>query len=464
MAGRPMESFDECVAWFASGARDRASFRVGTEHECLAIDAEGRLLPYEGPVSIRALLEGMAERHGWQPIYESGRPIALRKDDASITLEPAGQFELSGAPLRTITETHREVERHMNALRGVGRGLGVRYVHLGMNPITALEDVPHMPKARYDHMRAWMPKVGAFGLQMMHLTCTVQANLDFADEREAMDMLRLGMLATPAMIALFANSPWRFGRSTGMASVRAHIWTDVDRARCDLGPMGFDPTATVADYACWLADVPLYFVKSRDADGREVYLPGDGVMRFSDFLAHGAHGRRPTLDDWELHVSTVFPDIRLKRYIEVRGADCVPPALLSALPALCRGLLNEPGARAEGLRLLRDGDPRLDRAALRAAACRHGLSGQSQGIRLKKWSQRLIAIAREGTRRLEAEMGADPEAHQALDRLEALARGDVEPLHARAAWRLAAEPTLLAVSGEGDWETERQAAWRPGAA
>ena len=338
MAGTPLESLAECVAWIEAGAKSRSELRLGTEHECLAFDAGGRRLEYEGRVGIRTLLERLAERHNWQPVFESGKPIALLRGGASITLEPAGQFELSGAPLVGVDDMVAELQRHQEELRDVSADLGVGFCHVGLDPVGTVATAPRMPKARYGIMRARMPRVGGHGLEMMHMTCTVQTNVDFTDGRQAMEMMRLGHLATPAMIALFANSPWRQGRPTGMASSRADIWMDVEAARCLPGAMAFDPGATVADWVDWVAAAPLYFRKTVDTTGADRYVEVPWGTTFTDFLERGIGGTWPTLDDWELHLSTVFPDMRLKRFIEVRGTDCVPAPLLPALPALVKGL------------------------------------------------------------------------------------------------------------------------------
>ena len=438
-----LESLAQCVAWIESGARARSELRIGTEHECLAIDSAGRPLNYEGEVGVRTLLERLAQRHGWRPVHESGKPIALLRDDASITLEPAGQFELSGAPLKSVTAMLAELERHTSELADVADELGVKFCYVGMNPLLRAEQAPRMPKARYDIMRARMPRVGSMGLDMMHLTCTVQVNIDFADGAEAMEMMRLGHLATPAIIALFANSPWLHGKSAAMASHRAHIWTDVEHARCQPGAMAFDPDATVADWVQWAADVPMYFRKSKGEDGEDRYDEVPWGTTFRQYLERGIDNKRPTLADWELHLSTVFPDMRLKRYIEFRAADCVPVALLPALPALTKGLFYDRTSRKAALALLEDG--RVDRAALRAAACQWGLDARLGDHHVGEQARALIALAGAGLGRLATEFGADPAADTALDQLAAIAHG-----HAEANWRrcdrlLTVRPSLLAL-------------------
>lgn len=442
-----LESEQQCVAWVLSGCRPRSAFRIGTEYERLVIDASGRPIGYEGPAGIHALFERLMQQYAWRPVLEGDRPIALERSGASISLEPAGQFELSGAPLALVDAMVAERDHHLAELDDIARELGLRYVFAGMNPIDTPQTVPYMPKKRYQHMRAWMPRVGALGLDMMHLTCTVQANLDFETPEEAMEMFRLAYLATPMLIALFANSPWRHGAPTGMASTRAWIWTDVDDARCKPGDWVFDPAATVDDYVQWAFDVPLYFVKHVGEDGVSAYLPADRPGKtFRDFLREGDRGRPPTLGDFELHMSTVFPDVRLKRYIEVRAADCVPPDLLPALPALCKGLLYDPVSRRAALGLLRDGDRRIDRAALRDAASREGLDGRIGDLAVGPLAVALVDLARCGLQRLEGEWGPDVAARDAIDAIDAIARGEREPLWRVVDRTLRTTPSLSALA------------------
>ncbi len=445
MAGAPIESLSECVAWLEDGAKTRDGLLIGTEHECLAFDSAGRKLQYDGAVGIRTLMERLAERFDWQPVYEDGRLVSLLRDAASITLEPAGQFELSGAPVKRVDDMLAELDRHIAELGDVASDLGVRFGHVGLDPLGTVEAAPRMPKARYGIMRARMPRVGGHGLQMMHLTCTVQTNVDFTDGAEAMEMMRLGHLATPAIIALFANSPWRGGRPTGMASTRADIWLDVEAARCLPGAMAFDPAATVADWVDWVADAPMYFRKGVDASGEHVYLEVPWGTTFRDFVHDGVHGVRPTLDDWELHLSTVFPDMRLKRYIEIRGADCVPAPLLPGLPALIKGLFYDVASRRAALQLLQDGDWSVDRAALRAAACKDGLDGRSNEHHVGEQARALLDLARAGLDRLRQEFGEDRAADEGLDRLQAIATGEELPAWQQTAARLQARPSLLSL-------------------
>lgn len=445
---RPMESLQECLDWVLSGQRERSQFRIGSEYERLAIGPDGQPLPYEstpGGASIHTLFDRLCERHGWRPYLEAGRPIALMRGMASISLEPAGQFELSGAPWATITEMRAELAAHLAELRDVGDDLGVRLCSVGLNPLYSVEALPKMPKGRYGVMRDIMPRVGNLGMQMMHLTCTVQANIDFSSEAEAAEMLRAGHLLSPALIALFANSPILEGKDTGYATWRAHVWTDVDNARCDVSRFCFDPDAGVRDYVEWCLDVPMYFLDATNPDGSHGYERLAQPTTFRQFFEHGVGGRRPTLVDWELHVSTVFPDVRLKRYIELRQTDVVPPEALPALPALAKGLLYDVTARKAVLDLMRDGDTRIDRAALRELSCRDALNGQGHGFDLREVAGQVLDLASQGLARLAAESGTDHDAATALEPLRAIVTGDSPPFYEQVRTRLAQGGGLLAL-------------------
>ncbi|HAN32161.1 MAG TPA: glutamate--cysteine ligase [Myxococcales bacterium] len=429
MSSEKIQSSQDCRAWIVAGSKKRQDFRVGTEFERILIDPQGSPLSYDGKLGIRAVLEELARRSGWTPITEGSAIIGLQGQNASITLEPAGQFELSGAPLRTVSEMKAELDAHLELVDAVVHDLGGRALYTGINPADRPQQAPHMPKARYGIMRQWMPKVGGRGLDMMHLTCTVQANLDFTDAQDAMELLRAGFLVTPVLIALFANSPWRYGVDTKMASSRADLWLDVDPARCDLGAMAFDPSATVDDYVNWALDVPMYFVLHKDAQGQKVYRPAERHgATFGDFMREGDRGRAATEDDWALHLSTLFPDVRLKQFIELRGADTVPPQWLPAFPMLSLALLDDPQARKQVMELLRDGDSRIDRSALRAAACKEGLDGRVASLALRELATECLKIAKTTLSRRKQSFGPDPAADQCLEILEQLVSGTRQPL------------------------------------
>lgn len=420
----PIESLDQCLQWAQSGAKPRASFKIGTEFERIAVGPDGLPLPYEGPVSIRALLRGLADRFGWEPFLEHGRPIALARGGASVSLEPAGQFELSGAVLATVEEFRRELQNHLQETAAIADPLGIRFAWVGLNPMQTALETPQMPKGRYGIMRNWMPKVGQHGLDMMHLTCTVQTNLDYESDEDAVELMRAGHLLSPVLLALFANSPWRHGKDTGMATYRGQLWRDVDPARCDTRRLAFERATTLGDHVSWIQDVPMYFLSGTDADGSVSYQGLDRRITFREFFERGIDGRRPTMADWEVHVSTVFPDIRLKKWVEIRQADVVPPEALPALPALCKGLLYDLPARRAAMAVLGDGDASIDREALRQAACRDGLAGLSGGLSVRELAVECLRLARQGLDRLAASSGTDALASSSLDILSEIVDGE----------------------------------------
>jgi len=415
----PLERFAQCVDHFALGAKPRDRFRVGVEYEKLALDGQTlRPLPYEaqgGRAGIRTLLDHLVAHFGWQPLtWEGPNLIALERGRASITLEPGGQFEMSGAPHRDLHDVQAELETHVAELSALTADYGVRFAWLGLNPVTPLREVPWMPKGRYVVMRDYLPRHGSLGLAMMKQTCTVQANLDYASEQDAMAMLRTAAAATPAVTALFANSPFHEGHETRHQSYRAHIWTDTDPDRCGIPPFFFEKTASFEDYARWALDVPMFFLY------RDGYRSlADRRVTFGQFLSSGLDGEHATLGDWELHVSTLFPEVRLKRYIELRGADCVPPRFIPALAALWKGLLCDGEARQEAFEIMPDVD-HAARLVLQDDAARLGLCADSQGRSLEDLCRALIAVSREGLRRCARVEGLGEDETRYLDPLELL--------------------------------------------
>jgi glutamate--cysteine ligase len=336
----PVESKQQLIDYLASGSKPREDWRIGTEHEKFAYDVESlRPLPYaadgEAP-SIEKLLTAMAGPD-WEPVEEAGRIIALKgTDGGSVTLEPGGQLELSGAPLETIHQTCSEVHRHLDQVRQATEAIGAGVVGLGFNPIWKRDEIPWMPKGRYKIMRDYMPKKGNLGLDMMTRTCTVQVNLDFADEADMVRKMRVGLALQPLATALFANSPFTEGKPNGYLSYRSHIWTDTDPDRSGMLPFVFEKDFGFERWVDYVLDVPMYFFLRdgvfRDAAG----------LSFRDFMAGklpGYEGERPTMSDWADHLTTVFPEVRLKKFIEMRGADGGPWGNLCALPALWVGLL-----------------------------------------------------------------------------------------------------------------------------
>jgi len=335
----PIETRDELVAWFEAGCKPKPDFRIGTEHEKFPFTVENnRPVPYEGRRSIRALLEGMQSMLGWEPIMEGSNIIGLFDvtGGGAISLEPGGQFELSGAPVETIHQTCSELMAHLAQLREVARPLGIGFLGLGFTPNWTRADIPQMPKGRYRIMTAYMPKVGALGLDMMYRTCTVQTNLDFSSEQDMVKKLRVSLALQPVGTALFANSPFTEGKLNGYLSFRSEIWRDTDADRSGMLPWVFEDGMGFERWVDYALDVPMYFVKRGDS-----YIDVAG-QSFRDLLVGklpGAPGERATISDWANHISTIFPEVRLKRYLEMRGSDSGPWSRLPALSAFWVGLL-----------------------------------------------------------------------------------------------------------------------------
>ena len=346
-----IESRAQLIESFAKGEKPRDRWRIGTEHEKFVYAVADHHAPsWEEANGIRALLEAL-QRFGWQPVEEAGKLIALTGGDGSVTLEPAGQFELSGAPLENLHQTCAETGRHLEQVKAVGAELGLGFLGLGMWPDKARTDLPVMPKGRYEIMRRHMPRVGTLGLDMMLRTCTIQTNLDYASEADMVRKFRTSLALQPLATALFANSPFTEGRPNGMLSYRSHIWSDTDPARTGMLPFVFEDGFGYERYADYMLDVPMYFAYR---DGRYVDAAG---LSFRDFL-HGElpvlPGERPRMEDWTDHLSTAFPEVRLKSFLEMRGADGGPWNRICALPALWVGLLYDDAALDAAWDLVKD--------------------------------------------------------------------------------------------------------------
>src|SRR4051812_43185056 len=350
--GPPITDKRQLVEYHASGNKPPSAWRVGTEHEKFVFrHSDLKRVPYDGPDGIRALLEGMT-RFGWKPVIEKGNIIALSNDSqCSITLEPGGQFELSGAPLETLHQTCGEVHEHLRQVREVCDELGLGMIGLGFDPTSRRDEVPWMPKGRYRIMRDYMPKKGQLGLDMMLRTCTIQVNLDYETEADMVKKFRVGLALQPLATALFANSPFTEGKPNGMLSYRSHIWSDTDPARTGMLPFVFEDGFGYDRYTEYALDVPMYFVYR---EGRYIDAAG---LNFRDFLEGRLSvlpGEKPTLDDWNDHLSTAFPEVRLKTFLEMRGADGGPWNRICALPALWVGLLYDQGALDAAWDLVKD--------------------------------------------------------------------------------------------------------------
>jgi len=391
---RHVESRGELVDYLASGCKPESNWKLGTEHEKFGYTLDDlRPLPYAGERSIHAILTGMAERYDWRPVMEGGQPIALIDDSgASITLEPGGQLELSGALLDSIHQTCTEVNTHLRQVRAVSEPLEIAFLGMGFQPKWRREDMQWMPKARYRIMREYMQKVGSLGQDMMARTCTVQVNLDFSSEADMVHKFRTSLALQPVATALFANSPFTDGQPNGYLSYRSHVWEDTDPDRTGMLPFVFDGDMGFERYTDYMLDVPMYFVY-RDGD----YIDAAG-QSFRDFLAGrlpALPGELPTLKDWEDHLTTAFPEVRLKRYLEMRGADGGPWGRLCALPALWAGLLYHQPSLDAAWDIARDWSME-ERIRLRAEVPRLGLRAEVRGRSVRDMARELIELARKG--------------------------------------------------------------------
>ncbi len=386
---RPIESTDQLVEWFASASKGDAVLGVGTEHEKLGFNAETLApLAYEGESGIGRTLTELADRFGWEPQMDEGNVMALLRDGAAVTLEPGGQFELSGKVTRTVFETRDELANHLSEVGEVAEDLGQHWTHLALNPWDSLEEIPWMPKSRYVPMRRHLGKTGSLGHWMMKATATVQANFDYRDERDAMRKLALCSRVSPLVTALFATTPVRQGKRDGFLSERMNIWEKTDPARCGTPAPYLDPSAGFADIVEWALDVPIIFLVR---DGR--YLDFAGTA-FRDVVEGKLDGVEATVGDWELHLSAVFPDVRLKKYIEVRTADAGLPDHMLALPALWKGILYDEAALAATEELVACSAVEL--VAAGRSAAREGLDGVFVGKPLREVAQELMRLAGEG--------------------------------------------------------------------
>jgi glutamate--cysteine ligase len=393
-------SRDELAAYLEAGCKPKSDWRIGTEHEKFGFYRKSYApVPYDGDRGIRALLDGLQDRFGWDPVTEKGHIIALRRKDCpkggAISLEPGGQLELSGAPLETLHQTCEEIRQHLAEAREIGGELGIGFLGLGFSPKWTLAETPMMPKERYRIMKRYMPKRGKHGLDMMFRTATVQVNMDFASEADMVAKLRVGLALQPVATALFANSPFTDGKPNGFQSYRAEMWRDTDADRTGLLPFAFEQGMGFERYVDYALDVPMYFVY-RD----ERYIDVAGAS-FRDFMAgklKALPGMRPTLDDWADHLTTLFPDVRLKQYLEMRGADAGSFGALCALPALWAGLLYDQESLDDAVALIADWSED-ERQALRDQVPRLGLATPFRGLTLRNVARDVVNLALEGLRR-----------------------------------------------------------------
>ncbi len=398
--GPIIESRDELVAYLEAGSKPKSDWRIGTEHEKFGFYRHGHgPVPYEGERGIHALLATLQRRFCWDPVIEDGNIIALSRQDCpkggTVSLEPGGQLELSGAPLETVHETYEELRQHLFEVGEVGTELGIGFLGIGFSPKWTLQQTPVMPKERYRIMARYMPKRGHRGLDMMFRTATVQVNMDFGDEADMVAKMRASLALQPVATALFANSPFTEGKPNGFQSYRAEIWRDTDPDRTGLLPFAFEEGMGFERYVDYALDVPMYFVYR---DGRYVDVAG---ASFRDFLAGklaALPGTKPTFEDWADHLTTLFPDVRLKRFLETRGADAGSFAQLWALPALWAGLLYDQEALDGASALTRDWTEQ-ERQALRDAVPRLGLRTPFRGGTLRDVGREMIGLALGGLKR-----------------------------------------------------------------
>lgn len=389
----PVSSAAELRAYFAEGAKPASRWRIGTEHELVGVLADTGAAPtYDGPRGIGALMGWFAAR-GWAPVTEDGHVIALTRGQDQLTIEPGGQFELAARPHEDDLAFDRELRAYLAELGAASRELGLSWLSTGLRPVGGRDDIPWMPKARYAVMRAYMPTVGTRGLDMMLRTATVQANLDFGDEADAVAKMRCVYSVTSILTALWAASPIVDGKVSGLQSYRAWIWRDTDRARAGLLPLVFERDDLFDAYTAWALDVPMYFVY------RGGYQPVPAGLTFRRFLAEGWRGERATQADWALHLSTLFPEGRLKRLIEIRGCDCGSIEMIAALAPMARGLLYDATAMAAATALTA-GLTFAERQALADEVPRLGLAARVGARTMLDLARELVAIARDGLRRV----------------------------------------------------------------
>ncbi len=414
--------FEDLVRWFERGAKPASEWRVGAEHEKFVFRLGSHdPVPYE-PDGIKALLNGLT-RFGWAPIYEGENVIALERGMANVSLEPGGQFELSGAPLETIHDICEETGQHLQEVKVVADELGLGFLGLGFTPLWTREQIPVMPKGRYKIMREYMPKVGSLGLDMMFRTCTVQANLDFGSEADMVAKFRTSLALQPIATALFANSPFKEGKPTGLLSTRANVWTDTDPNRTGMLDFVFQDGFGFEAYANYALDVPMYFVKR---EGRYIDVAGRSFRAFMAGELPELPGERPTLKDWADHTTTIFPEVRLKQYLEMRGADSGPWSRLCALPALWMGVLYDSASLAAAWDLAKDWDIE-DHERLRADVARLGLKAQVGGRSAQDVAKDMLAIAAEGLKRRNRLSGGLVDESGYLSELQTIAETGVTP-------------------------------------
>ncbi len=391
--GGPIEHHSQMAGYLEAGCKPRDAWRIGTEHEKFGYCKDTlEPLPYAGERSILAMLEGLRDGHGWAPVEEAGNLIGLEKDGANVSLEPGGQLELSGAPLETIHETCDEVNAHLSDVKSIADKVGVGFIGLGAAPIWAHEDMPMMPKGRYKLMTDYMDRVGTMGKSMMYRTCTVQVNLDFGSEADMVQKLRVALALQPVATALFANSPFFDGKPNGHKSWRSRVWRDLDADRTGMLPFVFEDGFGFEAWADYALDVPMYFVYR---DGKYIDALGQSFRDFLKGQLPALPGETPTLSDWADHLTTAFPEARIKKFMEMRGADGGPWRRLCALPAFWTGLMYDQSTLDAAWDLVKGWDSET-REELRIAASKDALQAQVGNIKMHDLAREVLSLSEAG--------------------------------------------------------------------
>ena len=388
--GGQIERFEDLAEMLESGNKPKADWRLGTEHEKFGFLTDTNLpLPYAGPRSISALFAGLEAGFGWTPVREGENIIGMTRDGANISLEPGGQFELSGAPLVSAVETEAELANHLTEVKSIAGPLGIAFLGIGAAPEWRGEQMPVMPKGRYRLMTDYMGRVGTHGTQMMYRTCTVQVNLDYASEADMVKKLRVAIALQPVATALFASSPFFDGKLNGHKSWRSRIWRGLDNSRTGMLPFVFDGDMGFQAYVDWVLDVPMYFVYR---DGHYINALGQSFRDFLKGELPALPGEKPTLSDWADHMTTVFPEARVKKYIEMRGADCGDVPHINALPAFWVGLMYDGAALDAAWDLVKNFDTEA-REGLRVAASVSGLQAEVEGVKLIDLARAAVGLS-----------------------------------------------------------------------
>jgi glutamate--cysteine ligase len=394
----PKLEYSDLLKWFNQGEKPSKNWRIGTEHEKFVFYTNNfKRVSYLGASGISELLNALAIKNNWVKIIENNNTIGLKDDTgASISLEPGGQLELSGTPLENLHQTCKETGQHLKIMKEVMSGLGLSMVGVGYDPKWSRSDISFMPKGRYEIMKNYMPKVGQLGLDMMLRTCTIQVNLDFSSEKDMVEKFQISMALQSVATALFANSPFIEGKPSGYLSSRAMVWTDTDPYRTGVPEIVFDSNFGYESWLNYVLEVPMYFVYR---DGKYIDVAGNSFVDFMEGKLKGFEGQYPTIKDWEDHITVAFPEVRLKQYLEMRGADGGPWNIICALPALWVGLLYDSQSQSDALSLAK---PLMDANILeegRVSAATFALNGKIGNVSIDKLASDMLDISRDGLKR-----------------------------------------------------------------